>query len=144
MNTPLRGVRTALMAWLVLALAACSVIPPKEDAPDLSRVVIVDVVAASELISAQIPVLDVRTPEEWAQGHLAVAHLTPLDQLPKVLAPLDLEYQDPVLIYCRSGNRALKAGNWMADAGYTHVHVFRPGGYEQLRTAGLPVVVPTP
>lgn len=144
MNTPLRGVQNALMVWLVLALAACSVMPPKEEEPDLSRVVIVDVDAATELVSAQIPVLDVRTPQEWAQGHLAVAHLTPLDQLPQVLAPLELEYEDPVLIYCRSGNRALKAGNQMADAGYTHVHVFRPGGYEQLRTAGLPVVMPTP
>ncbi len=144
MSLPATMVRNGLFIGLALLLTACSVMPPQPDEPDLSKIVIVDVPAASEMISAQIPVLDVRTPEEWDQGHVTVARLAPLDELPQVLVPLHLDVDEPVLIYCRSGNRALKSGLLMADVGYTHVYVLRPGGYEQLRTAGVDVIAPEP
>lgn len=48
--------------------------------------------------------LDVRTPEEYAAGHLPGALLIPHDQLASRLSEIDRDR--PVLVYCRSGRRA--------------------------------------
>ncbi|MGO1385944.1 MAG: rhodanese-like domain-containing protein [Arachnia sp.] len=63
--------------------------------------------------------IDVRTPEEYAMGHLAGAQLLDLNSgefaatLPQ-LSP-DTEY----FVYCRSGNRSGQAVKMMQDAGFT-------------------------
>ena len=59
--------------------------------------------------------LDVRTPEEFAQGHLPGAVLIPHDQLQARLA--ELEGKPWVLVYCRSGARATKAQAVLEQAG---------------------------
>lgn len=65
---------------------------------------------------ADAPILlDVRTPEEFAQGHLPGAVLIPHDQL---AARLDEIGRDRwVLVYCRSGKRASTAQDILEDAG---------------------------
>jgi rhodanese-related sulfurtransferase len=64
-------------------------------------------------------VIDVRTPEEWAEGHLAGA-------VRMGIADADFQAQlatlDPgadYYIYCRSGNRAGQAIEIMRDLGFT-------------------------
>jgi len=65
--------------------------------------------------------IDVRTPQEYAMGHLEGAQLLDLNSgefeatLPQ-LSP-DAEY----LVYCRSGNRSAQAMKMMEDAGFTDV-----------------------
>ncbi|PRH82914.1 rhodanese-like domain-containing protein [Arenimonas caeni] len=59
--------------------------------------------------------LDVRTPEEFAKGHLPGAVLIPHDQLASRLA--ELEGKPWVLIYCRSGRRADAAQEVLEHAG---------------------------
>ena len=54
--------------------------------------------------------LDVRTPEEFAQGHLPGAVLIPHDQLASRLA--EIEGKPWVLVYCRSGARAAGRALW--------------------------------
>lgn len=61
-------------------------------------------------------VLDVRTPEEFAAGHVPGAILIPHDQLASRLAELDASRH--VLVYCRSGARAGKAEATLAAAGF--------------------------
>ena len=59
--------------------------------------------------------LDVRTPEEFAQGHLPGAVLIPHDQLAARLDEIDRDRW--VLVYCRSGKRASTAQDILEDAG---------------------------
>jgi phage shock protein E len=59
--------------------------------------------------------LDVRTPEEFAQGHLPGAVLIPHDQLAARLDEIDRDRW--VLVYCRSGKRAGTAQDILEDAG---------------------------
>lgn len=84
-------------------------------------------------------VLDVRTAEEYATGHLEGARLLDLTsgefaaELPQ-LAP-DSEY----LVYCRSGNRSGQAVAMMKDAGFTDVTNL--GSVEEAAEAtGVPIV----
>ncbi|MDH8677460.1 rhodanese-like domain-containing protein [Fusibacter bizertensis] len=66
--------------------------------------------------------VDVRTQEEFDEGHIKGAELMPLDQL-ESLAGDQLNDKDQVLIvYCRSGNRSGQASDLLKELGYTHVY----------------------
>jgi len=69
-------------------------------------------------VAADTIIIDVRTPEEFAQGHLAgaVNHNVEDGSLEAALAGLDpaAEY----IVYCRSGRRSAIATELMARAGF--------------------------
>ena len=71
-----------------------------------------------------IVILDVRTQEEFDAGHIPDAVLLPVDlieaksaEIAKVLPDKDAE----ILVYCRSGKRAHRASQALADMGYTNI-----------------------
>lgn len=68
--------------------------------------------------------LDVRTPEEYAERHIPGAVLIPDYEL-KSRAERELPDKDRlILVYCRSGNRSQKAANALLKMGYTNVKDF--------------------
>lgn len=79
---------------------------------------------ALEMMNENSLILDVRTAEEFATGHIPNAVLLPLDQIQAG----DLELLDNkdqiILVYCRSGNRSETAARALIDAGYTQVYDF--------------------
>ncbi|MCL2576359.1 MAG: rhodanese-like domain-containing protein [Defluviitaleaceae bacterium] len=69
-------------------------------------------------------VLDVRTQQEFNEGHIANAVLIPLDML-KEQAPEKLPDKNAViLVYCRSGRRSDEATEMLVTLGYTNVYDF--------------------
>ena len=65
--------------------------------------------------------LDVRTPQEYREGHIPGSKNVPLQQLDK-LEELT-ENKDTVLyVYCHSGARSRQATNFLQYMGYTNVH----------------------
>jgi rhodanese-related sulfurtransferase len=66
-------------------------------------------------------ILDVRTVEEFAAGHLPGAMNIPHDELGDRLSELDIALGDEVIVYCRSGRRAGVAEELLGGAGYTKV-----------------------
>ena len=84
-------------------------------------------------------VLDVRTPEEFAAGHLDKALNISHDRLADQLPQIQQYAATPVLLYCRSGNRAAKAAEVLAKAGFTNLHHLT-GDMQGWEAAGLPVV----
>jgi len=69
---------------------------------------------------AQAPyVLDVRTVEEYVSGHVPGAVNIPHDQLASRLAEVPKDRD--VVLYCRSGRRAVLAGEVLADNGYAQL-----------------------
>jgi phage shock protein E len=69
--------------------------------------------------------LDVRTPEEFAEGHVEGAVNIPHDQIDAQAAEIDaLQGGDkgkPIVVYCRSGKRAGVAKQSLIDGGRTQV-----------------------
>ena len=61
-------------------------------------------------------VLDVRTPQEYAEGHVPGAVNVPYDQLASRLA--DIPKDKDVVLYCKSGRRAGIAAEVLAGQGY--------------------------
>jgi rhodanese-related sulfurtransferase len=66
-------------------------------------------------------VLDVRTPEEFAAGHVLGAVNIPHDQLPNRIAEITGSKDKEVVVYCRSGKRAAVAEGTLAANGFTRL-----------------------
>lgn len=80
--------------------------------------------------------LDVRTPQEWEEGHIPNSTLIPLDELPKRLN--ELPASQPIVVVCRSGNRSQQGREILRRAGFEQV-TSMSGGINQWRGAGYPV-----
>ena len=68
--------------------------------------------------------LDVRTQEEFAEGHIAGAVLLPYDEIEQKVANLLPEKDKPIIVYCRSGRRSAIAANALRGLGYKDVRDF--------------------
>ncbi len=64
--------------------------------------------------------LDVRTPEEYADGHVEGSVNLPLQQIEQA-AQLITEKGTPLFVYCRSGGRSAQATARLVKMGYTKV-----------------------
>jgi phage shock protein E len=71
---------------------------------------------AHQLVAQGAVLVDVRTPEEFAGGHLDGARNVPVDELAGRMGELP---RDRVLVvYCRSGARSSRAAAMLRGAGY--------------------------
>ncbi len=91
---------------------------------------------AAELREAGYFMLDVRQPEEWNQIRIPGAALIPLDQLPNRLS--EVPKDQPIVVYCRSGNRSQTGRDILLQAGFTNV-TSMSGGVLDWAAKGYPV-----
>ena len=79
--------------------------------------------AKSRLDSEQgIVLLDVRTDEEYAGGHIAGSILLPVDNLAALAASKLPDKSATIFVYCRSGRRSAIAARQLVEMGYTGVY----------------------
>ncbi len=69
-------------------------------------------------------VLDVRTPEGYAQAHIPEAINVPNEEIGDTQPPALPDKDQLILVYCRSGNRSKQAAQKLADLGYTNIVEF--------------------
>ena len=79
--------------------------------------------------------VDVRTPEEFATGHIPGAVNIPLPSLPERMATLP--HDRPIILYCSSGVRSREAAKILTQGGFSDVHDL--GVISEWRNQGLPV-----
>ena len=87
----------------------------------------IDAQTAKQMMDAQpdAVVLDVREPDEYAQGHIPGAVLLCVGQIDAQTAQAAIGRKDAtVLVYCRSGNRSKTAASRLAQLGYENVYEF--------------------
>lgn len=65
--------------------------------------------------------IDVRTAQEYAEGHMAQAVNIPHDRIGAEIAGLTADKTAEIVLYCRSGRRAELARQALTELGYTHV-----------------------
>lgn len=125
--------RLALILAAILPLAACSRGGTERDdsPPAIARWI-------KTTPDAQI--LDVRTKEEFATGHLDKARLIPwTDPDFAARAKSELDPSKPVLVYCRSGGRSAKAAAALTGLGFKSIRNLE-GGIIAWSAAGQPVI----
>jgi phage shock protein E len=118
----------------LLLMFACST-----EAPQVSEISQTNVLAAS----SSTLILDVRTPTEFATGHVPGAVNIPHDQLASRLGEVESFRSAPVVLYCERGGRAGKAASVLTGAGFSDVHHLT-GDMSAWRQAELPTEPPGP
>jgi rhodanese-related sulfurtransferase len=81
-----------------------------------------------------VTVIDVRTPQEFAAGHVAGATNINVEAADFGDRIATLDAGDPYVVYCRSGRRSAVAADLMKTAGFTDVA--DAGGLDALIAAG--------
>jgi phage shock protein E len=81
-------------------------------------------------------VIDVRTPAEFAAGHIAGAQNIDVEASDFKDRIAALDPKAPYLVYCRSGRRSAIAAQQMVDAGFGDI--VDAGGMDALIAAGAP------
>ena len=74
-----------------------------------------------EQILETASVVDVRTPNEYQQGHYPGAVNIPLNEIPQRLDEIK-EMQQPIVLYCLSGNRSGMAAVLLKQTGISQVY----------------------
>ena len=72
-----------------------------------------------------------RTPEEFASGHIEGAHNIPYESIEAGVAALGLAKDTPIYLYCRSGRRSGIASEALEKKGFTRL--VNAGGLEGAR-----------
>ena len=67
-------------------------------------------------------IIDVRTPEEYAEGHLDNAINIEYQDIVVKLEENHISKDTPIVVYCKSGGRSGQAFESLKQAGYTHLY----------------------
>lgn len=77
--------------------------------------------AAPEPLPENAVLIDVRSPAEFASGHLQDAVLLPLPALAQGVGSVAPDKDRPVIVYCQSGARSAMAQQQLRSMGYQNV-----------------------
>jgi len=89
----------------------------------------------ADFTSREHLLIDVRTREEFAGGHIAGAVNIPVEEIGSRLSEIPAD--ETVVLYCRSGNRSAQASQILNQNGYSTVYDL--GGVIAWTAAGLPL-----
>ncbi len=113
-----------LLLVVVILVAGCS---SQEKAKE--KAVSVNKITAAEakvMIDGgeDLVILDVRTQEEYDQGHIENAVLIPDTEISAKAPTVLADQNQTILVYCRTGRRSAEAAKKLVDLGYTHIYDF--------------------
>jgi rhodanese-related sulfurtransferase len=122
----------AVVAAVAITLSACG-----SEASSVTNLSVTQF--AEEIKQPSIQVLDVRTPAEFAEGHLANSLNIDFESGNFAEEINKLDKSKSYAVYCRSGRRSALAAAEMSKAGFHHI-LNMSGGTIDWTTAGLPLV----
>ena len=121
-----------LLMFLLVGCGSSTTVDPAPQGEEAAARQDIDVATLKERLTASDTVLiDVRTPAEYASGHVPGAVSAPL-------ADLDPQaYSGTVHVICKSGGRSSRAADTLVASGVTAVNI--KGGTQAWIAAGYPV-----
>ena len=147
-SKPYQGLSILIIIGLLIIISACTASrstvkttePEGTGTVAQAAIVTVDADRFHDLIetSADAVLLDVRTPEEFQQGHIPGALLIPVQELETRIEELAAFRDKELLVYCRSGNRSLTAAKMLEQAGFTMIYNLG-GGINSYSSSGYPI-----
>ena len=116
--------RLLSILFIILLLVGCT--QPAAEAPETtaSELAYGDITGEElvSLIGSDVMIIDVRTAEEYSQGHIEGAVNIPVDRFQTEFDELELSKDQPLAIYCRSGNRSSFAYQILTKEGFDKVY----------------------
>ena len=130
--------KLALLSVIALFLGACS-----SSTHNSEGIKSLDALAFQSFMDEDknVVILDVRTIDEFEQGHIKGAQLADFSSpaFQEIIAKLDKS--KPVLVYCFSGGRSSQAANALQAAGFSSIYNL-DGGMLAWNAIHLPVISP--
>ena len=97
-----------LLIILIILLTGCSTEHKKVTPDEVYK----------NIDNSNVVILDVRTYEEYINGHIENSKNIPIDEINSI----DYSKNTIIYVYCQSGNRSKKASQILYDLGYTNVY----------------------
>ena len=104
----------------VLLLTGCAAASNPTEANTYRQITMTEAVKMMEK-EANYVLLDVRTEQEFAAGHIPNAILAPNETIGMQEIPLLPDKDQLIMVYCRSGNRSKQASSKLIQLGYTNI-----------------------
>lgn len=79
-------------------------------------------IRAWQMDAVDFILLDVRTLEEYNAQHIVDAISLPLNELDEKASSILQILDQPIVLYCRSGNRSAQAAKLLIEKGYTNIY----------------------
>jgi rhodanese-related sulfurtransferase len=134
-----------MLVFALLAACQSATVPPPTPAESATQAPAtqgvradVDVDGLADALESGAAVIDVRTPQEFAEGHVPGAVNLPLGSFTPADPALDAYEGKPLYVICRSGGRSSRAADELAAGGFHAINV--RGGTLAWTAAGRQVV----
>ena len=108
---------------MVTLLTGCTASNPVTEANTYRQITMQEAVEMMEKEENYI-ILDVRTHEEFAAGHIPGAIVIPNETIGTEDIPQLSDKDQLIMVYCRSGNRSKQASDKLVKLGYTNIVEF--------------------
>ena len=112
-----------MLLMMALLLTGCAAPAPAPEANAYRQISMQEAVEMMEKEENSI-ILDVRTHEEFAAGHIPGAIVIPNETIGTEEIPQLPDKDQRIMVYCRSGNRSKQASEKLVKLGYTNIVEF--------------------
>lgn len=115
-------------SWILVLLAALLLAGCGKQTVKTQEAALMNITAeeAKKLMDSEsgYVILDVRTEQEYAQGHIPGAILIPDYEISEKAESVLTDKDQLILVYCRSGRRSKNAAAQLEEMGYTRIREF--------------------
>ena len=118
--------KLSLILFFTISIVACNNKQPSKTTTQFGEINVIPPAEFKEK-SLNQTIVDIRTPEEFAEGHIEGAvniNLFDKDFLDQIS---QFDKSKPIFLYCRSGNRTSSATKKIADLGFEQVYDLQGG-----------------
>ena len=112
-----------ILLMMTLLLTGCTVPKPATEVNTYHQITMQEAIEMMEKEENYI-ILDVRTHEEFAAGHIPGAIVIPNETIGTEEIPQLPDKDQLIMVYCRSGNRSKQASHKLVKLGYTNIVEF--------------------
>ncbi|EEH63992.1 rhodanese-like protein [Gleimia coleocanis DSM 15436] len=117
MKTPLRPLSVIVAAAFALSACGGTTQPAASTGNEMNS----NSKAKQSVVVGDATIIDVRTPEEYAEGHVDQAVNIDVKSADFAQQVSELDPNVQYYVYCRSGNRSAVAAQYMLENGFTNV-----------------------
>lgn len=126
----------AILLTTLLALTACGGDEAPAAGNGAGSAAGADAESVAESVVGEVVYVDVRTPEEYAAGHVQGAINIPHTEMPERWTELERHRGDRLVLYCRTGRRSGIALDVLRAQGFENLE--NAGGLQGLSRQGVP------
>ena len=120
----MKTIRFISILSIVILFTSCNYGQNKEKKTDTIEIISQELF---EKIDSSVQLIDVRTPKEYAEGH--IKHATNINFFEDNFIELmsELDKKKPIYIYCKGGSRSAKASEKLKEVGFTKIYDLEGG-----------------